>query len=156
MSVAFRRESDEEHREPKFELPLPPGPNLVTARGLALIDERIAALETALAAAPEGDEAARAPIQRDLRYWRARQLSAELAPVPSGDKVEFGVEVTIALKGAEKTFRLVGDDEADPAAGSLSFNAPLARAMMGAEPGELLPFAGQEDAIEVLAIDVPE
>ena len=37
MSVAFRRESDEEHLEPKFELPIPPGPNLVTARGLALI-----------------------------------------------------------------------------------------------------------------------
>jgi len=46
MSVAFRRESDEEHLEPKFELPLPPGPNLVTARGLALIEARADALET--------------------------------------------------------------------------------------------------------------
>ena len=40
MSVAFRRESDEEHLEPKFELPFPPGPNLVTPRGLALIEGR--------------------------------------------------------------------------------------------------------------------
>jgi transcription elongation GreA/GreB family factor len=153
MSVAFRRESDEEHLEPKFELPIPPGPNLVTPRGLALIAERVAALEADIAKTT--DEAARAPLQRDLRYWTARQVSAELAPVPAGDKVEFGVEVTIRLKGAEKTFRIVGDDEADPAAGLLSFNAPLSRAMMGAEPGEVLPFAGEEEAIEVIAVSVP-
>ena len=153
MSVAFRRESDEEHLEPKFELPIPPGPNLVTRRGLALIGERVAALEAGIAKATE--EAARAPLQRDLRYWSARQVSAELAPVPAGDKVEFGVDVTIRLRGAPKTFRIVGDDEADPAAGLLSFNAPLARAMLGAEPGDLLPFAGEEEAIEVVGVSVP-
>ena len=153
MSVAFRRESDEEHLEPRFELPIPPGPNLVTERGLALIGERIAALEARNAAA--ADEAARAAVQRDLRYWTARQLSAELAPLPAGDKVEFGVTVKIRLRGTEKTFRIVGDDEADPAAGLLSFNAPLARAMLGAEPGDLLPFAGEDDAIEIVAIAVP-
>ena len=52
MSVAFRRESDEEHLEPKFELPFPPGPNLVTPRGLALIEARNAELEAAIAAEP--------------------------------------------------------------------------------------------------------
>jgi transcription elongation GreA/GreB family factor len=153
MSVAFRRESDEEHLEPKFELPIPPGPNLVTARGLALIGERLAALEAAIAAAP--DEAARAPLQRDVRYWSARRQSAVLAPVPAGDRVEFGTRVTFVLKGAERTFLLVGDDEADPAAGLLSFNAPLARAMLGAEPGEFVAFAGEEDAIEVISISAP-
>jgi transcription elongation GreA/GreB family factor len=153
MSVAFRRESDEEHLEPKFELPIPPGPNLVTRRGLALIAERVATLQANLA--KTADETARAPLQRDLRYWTARQVSAELAPAPAGDKVEFGVDVTIRLKGVEKTFRIVGDDEADPAAGLLSFNAPLTRAMMGAEPGEVLPFAGEEDAIQILAVSVP-
>jgi transcription elongation GreA/GreB family factor len=154
MSVAFRRESDEEHLEPKFELPIPPGPNLVTERGLALIAARVAALEAQVAAAP--DDEARKPLQRDLRYWTARSLSAELAPVPAGDKVEFGVTVTARVRGAEKTFRLVGDDEADPAAGLLSFNAPRARAMLGAEQGELMPFAGEEDAIEVLEVTAPE
>jgi hypothetical protein len=49
MSVAFRRESDEEHLEPRFELPIPSGPNLVTQRGLQLIRERVDELE-ALAA----------------------------------------------------------------------------------------------------------
>ena len=50
MSVAFRREGDDEHMEPKFELPIPPGPNLVTARGLAHIRAKLAALEAQLAA----------------------------------------------------------------------------------------------------------
>ncbi|HEY6814163.1 MAG TPA: nucleoside-diphosphate kinase, partial [Croceibacterium sp.] len=62
MSVAFRRESDEEHLEPKFELPIPPGPNLVTARGLALIAGRVAALEAGIAAA--ADDEARKPLRR--------------------------------------------------------------------------------------------
>ena len=152
MSVAFRRESDEEHLEPKFELPIPPGPNLVTERGRALIAGRIAALEAEIAAA--ANDEARKPLQRDLRYWTARSLSAELAPVPAGDKVEFGVTVTALVRGARKTFTLVGDDEADPAAGLLSFNAPLARAMLGAEPGEVLPFAGEEDAVEIVEVAV--
>src|SRR5690606_25631602 len=111
MSVAFRRDSDEEHREPRFELPIPPGPNLVTARGLALIAERIAALEAQLAADPTDDDA-RARLLRDLRYWTARRLSAELVPPPAGDRVEFGTEVAVRLRGAAKRFRLVGDDEA--------------------------------------------
>ena len=77
MSVAFRRDSDEEHLEPKFELPIPPGPNLVTPRGLALIEARNAELEAAIAAAtPEQLPA----LQRDQRYWRARLATAQLAP----------------------------------------------------------------------------
>ena len=150
MSVAFRRDSDEEHLEPKFELPIPPGPNLVTPRGLALIGERIAALEAELAACR--DDVARTGLQRDLRYWQARQVTAELAPAPAGDKVEFGSEVVIALNGRRRTFHIVGDDEADPAAGLLSFTAPLSRAMTGAEPGDVLPFGGVADAIEILQV----
>jgi transcription elongation GreA/GreB family factor len=152
VSVAFRRDSDEEHLEPKFELPIPPGPTLVTPSGLALIDERIAELETRLAAA--SDEAARTVVQRDLRYWKNREITAQLAPVPSGEKVEFGTEVAIILNGKPRTFRIVGDDEADPAAGLLAFTAPLSRAMMGAEPGDVLPFGDAIDAIEIRAIKV--
>jgi len=153
MSVAFRRESDEEHLEPKFELPIPAGPNLVTARGLRLIEERVAELKAAIAHAD--DPAHVASLQRDLRYWRTRQVTADLAFAPSGGKVEFGTEVRFTLNGTTRTLRIVGDDEAAPAAGLISFNAPLSRAMLGAQTGDLLPFGDVEDAIEIRSVHVP-
>lgn len=153
MSVAFRRESDEEHLEPKFEIPIPNGPNLVTERGLALISARIAELEKRLAS--EADEAALTAIKRDLRYWHTRQITAEVAPAPAGDTVEFGARVRVTLKGKPRTFCIVGDDEADPAAGLISFNSPLSRAMLGAEPGDVLPFGDDAEALEIIAIEVP-
>ncbi len=154
MSVAFRRESDDEHLEPKFEIPIPPGPNLVTARGLALIGERVAALEAQIAQG--GDEAALNALKRDLRYWQTRQITAEPAPVPDGATVEFGTTVTFLLNGKRRMLAIVGDDEADPANGLISFSAPLSRALMGADAGEVLPFGGKDDAIEVLAVTVSE
>ena len=115
MSVAFRRESDEEHLEPKFELPFPPGPNLVTARGLALIEARNAALEAAIAAEPTPEQLL--VLQRDLRYWQARLTTAQLAPPASGDIVAFGTTVTIEQDGKTRVLDIVGHDESDPAAG---------------------------------------
>ncbi len=153
MSVAFRRESDEEHLEPKFELPVPAGPNLVSARGLALIVQRIAQLERDLTDA--ADEASSAAIKRDLRYWQTRQTTAELAPIPFGDKVEFGTQVRILLSGKPRLFKLVGDDEADPASGMISFKSPLSQAMLGAEVGEVLPFGNNAEAIQIIEIEVP-
>jgi transcription elongation GreA/GreB family factor len=150
MSVAFRRDGDDEHLEPKFEIPIPPGPNLVTARGKALIDGRVAALEQDIGRIE--DETSLNAAKRDLRYWQTRQVTAELAPIPSGNVVEFGTVVTILLNGKERVLSLVGDDEADPAGGLLSFTAPLSRALMDAQAGDILAFNGREDAIEVLAI----
>lgn len=149
MSVAFRRESDEEHLEPKFELPLPPGPNLVTARGLALIEAKVTELEaTPTEAMPEED---RARLLRELRYWRTRQATAQLMPEPPEDEVAFGSRVAFKLNGQTRTIDIVGDDEAEPTLGRLAFSAPLARAMMGAYPGERVAFAGKADAIELLS-----
>ncbi|ODP37126.1 GreA/GreB family elongation factor [Sphingomonas turrisvirgatae] len=149
MSVAFRRESDEDHKEPRFELPIPPGANLVTARGLALIGQRIAALEADLASA-ETDER-REAVRRDLRYWHTRQTTAELAPVPGEDTVAFGSRVRFRLNGRERQIDIVGADEADPATDRIVFTAPLATALIGTEPGESVEFNGREDAIEVIA-----
>ena len=150
MSVAFRRDSDEEHLEPKFELPLPPGPNLVTARGLAKISAKVADLNAALAQAT--DDPTCATINRDLRYWRARETTATLAPIPSGETVAFGTCVTFTLNNATRTITIVGSDEADPAQDDITFTAPLARAMMGLSMGECADFNGLEDAIEIIAI----
>jgi transcription elongation GreA/GreB family factor len=150
MSVAFRRESDEEHKEPRFELPIPPGPNLVTARGLEQIGEQIAAFAAAAAAA--ADEGARAAAERDLRYWRTRLATAELTEPGATDEVGFGAHVQYRLNGKKHRIEITGVDEADPALGKIAFTAPLARAMIGLAVGETGEFQGKDDAIEVLAI----
>ncbi len=150
MSVAFRRESDEEHLEPRFELPIPPGPNLVTARGLALLEARVAELEAALPALSE--EAERKALQRELRYWRTRLATAELTEAGPCDLVRFGHRVQIKVNGTQRTIEVVGHDEADPASGKLAFTAPLARAVMGAEVGEVVDFGGKVEAVEVVGV----
>ena len=150
MSVAFRRDSDEEHKEPRFEIPLPPGPNLVTERGLAQIQERICRLEQQIAA--QADEGVDEEARRQLRYWKTRQATAQIAPEPAGDEAAFGTRVKFRLNGSERSICIVGDDEADPAAGFVSFSAPLARALLGGVVGDQLAFAGREDAVEILEI----
>ncbi|ODU20527.1 MAG: nucleoside-diphosphate kinase [Sphingomonas sp. SCN 67-18] len=150
MSVAFRRESDEEHKEPRFELPIPPGPNPVTARGLALIEAQVAALSTR--AQTEKDAERLEAVRRDLRYWNTRLATAQLAPDSPGDVVAFGARVRFTLNGGTRSVDIVGGDEADPAAGRIAFTAPLARALMGAAVGDLADFNGAPDAIEILEI----
>ena len=151
MSVAFRRDSDEEHLEPKFELPIPPGPNLVTPRGLALIEARNAELEVAVAAA---SAEALPELQRDLRYWRARLATAQLAPPASGEIVALGTSVTIEQDGKARTLIIVGHDESEPAAGCIAFTAPLAKALIGNEVGEEIdpPWPGGTITISAIAL----
>lgn len=150
MSVAFRRESDEEHLEPKFELPIPRAPNRVTAAGQRLIATRITELEGALAtAAPDAVDA----LRRDLRYWQTRRATAIPTVAPEDGTAGFGTRVTIRLGGRVRTIVIVGDDEADPAADRLGYGAPLAQALFGAEIGDRLAFNGRDEAIEVLAIE---
>ena len=149
MSVAFRRESDEEHKEPRFELPIPPGANLVTARGLNLIREQVVHFRARVAAS-EGED--RTLAERDLRYWATRETTAEVAAPARGDAVAIGTRVAFTLNGAHREIEIVGFDESDPAAGRIAFSAPLARAMIGAEVGETLDFGGSADAIEVVSI----
>ena len=150
MSVAFRRESDEEHKEPRFELPIPVGPNLVTANGLASIEARVAALEASVAS--ESEEEKLAAAKRELRYWRTRLATARLAPLPPPDEVAFGSRVAFRQNGAVRKIDIVGDDEADPSAGRISFSAPLARALIGACVGDRLHFAGRPEALEVVEV----
>jgi transcription elongation GreA/GreB family factor len=150
MSVAFRRGSDEEHKEPRFERPIPVGPNLVTAAGLAQAQARVAALTAEVEAEP--DETRLAEARRALRYWRTRLATAERAPPPPEDEAAFGSRVTFRMGGQERIVDIVGDDEADPAAGRIAFSAPLARALIGAGPGDFSDFAGRADAIEIVAV----
>lgn len=152
MSVAFRREGDDEHLEPKFEIPIPPGPNLVTPRGKMLIDQKVEAF-AALLAQPN-NEAGHVAARRDLRYWQTRQITAEVVPPPVADRVGFGTTVSFTLNGKPRMLSIVGSDEADGASDLIAFTAPLARALMGGEPGDSLPFGGRDDAIAVIAVTV--
>lgn len=154
MSVAFRRESDEEHLEPSFELPLPPGPNWVTARGLRLTREKVDALEAVATEGLPEDEVKK--LRRELRYWRTRLATAEERPVPCGELVAFGTRVTYRQRGLTKSVTIVGDDEAEPNAGLISFSSPLARAMMEAEAGEQVEFGPKGEPLEIVAIEVAE
>ncbi len=152
MSVAFRRESDEEHKEPRFELPFPPGPNLVTQRGYELIKARTQDLEAAVASASSDEQ--RSELRRDLRYWRTRLATAQVAPVPRGDAVAFGTRVTLEQGGGIRTLTIVGHDEADPTSGLIAFASPLARALMGAELGEDIMPPGSDHAVRVISIEL--
>ncbi len=147
MSRAFVREG-EGGLSALPERAVSPHPNLVTPRGLKAIEARVRALEgERQTARAGGDEALRAGIERDLRYWRARAASARvIEPVVVADKVRFGTRVTVQLTrgGAPQSFRLVGEDEADAAQGLLSWLAPLAQALLGKAAGEEAPFQGGE------------
>lgn len=149
MSVAFRRESDDEHKEPEFELPIPVGPNLVTPRGARLLSDEVARLDAAVAA--EVDEETRKKLQRQLRYFGTRKATAEVQAPAAEGVVGIGSRVDYALNGATRAITIVGHDEADPAAGRIAFTAPLGRALMGAEVDDMVAFQGREDAITILA-----
>lgn len=146
MSRAFVKETDEVPELP--DRPLSAHPNLVTARGLRLIEAEVVRHEAALAAAQAAeDREGVAAAQRELRYWTQRRATAEVQPPAADcDAVRFGCRVTIARDdGREQSFTIVGEDEADPAGGTLSYASPLARALMGRSVGETV-VAGQGEA----------
>lgn len=150
MSVAFRREGDDEHLEPSFELPIPVGPNLVTERGATLLREKLAEVTAAVAA--EIDAEALKKLRREQRYWSTQAASAQVQPSPEAGIAGIGSTVTVRRGGHQQSFTIVGHDEADPAAGLIAFTAPLARAVIGAGEGERVAFGGVEDAIELLEV----
>lgn len=158
MSVAFTREEDLEATAADLpDRPVSPHANLVTADGLAMIDAELAAARAAYAAAQakgdiEADRTAMARATRDLRYWAARRGNAQLVETTPEGAVRFGGSVAIAREdGRVQTWRIVGEDEADPAKGSVSHVSPLARALMGKRVGDAAVLAGQD--VEITAVD---
>ena len=153
MSRAFVKDTDADAVEDLPDRPVSEHPNDVTAEGLAQIEAAVAAAQAALGAAQVvGDRAAMAQASRDLRYWSARRATARVVPdADDTTQVRFGSTVTVVRDdGRRQTFRIVGDDEADPAHGTLSHASPLARALFGKTVGEVVP-AGSGEA-EIVAI----
>ena len=134
MSRAFVKEGEGAEGDPLAELQVSPHRNLVTAEGLAQIQAQVERLRAALSAARAAEDRAEVlRLQRDLRYWSERQRTAEPVPAPAPGVARFGSTVVLELPdGGRVTYRIVGEDEADPAQGRISYVSPLARRLIGA------------------------
>jgi transcription elongation GreA/GreB family factor len=153
MSRAFVKEQDADYVEDLPERPVSPHPNDVTDHGLTMINDAVDHARRSLSEAQaSGGRDAAARAGRDLRYWVARQATARVVPPPADTaEVGFGSRVTIMRDdGREQSFRIVGEDEADPAQGTISHVSPLARALFGKAVGDVVR-AGQGEA-EIKAI----
>jgi transcription elongation GreA/GreB family factor len=158
MSVAFTKEQDSEAAAADLpDRPVSPHPNLVTPAGLAALDAALAESRAAYSAAQAGegidaDRTAMARATRDLRYYSARRATAQLVERPTdASTVAFGLSVTFDREdGRRQTFRIVGEDEADPAQGAVSYVSPLARAVLGKAVGDVVIVAGAE--VEIVDI----
>jgi transcription elongation GreA/GreB family factor len=147
MSRAFVREGDgpAAFDPPAARLPSPHR-NLVTLRGLAQIERALADWRDALSGSrTRADLSGVARAEAELAYWSQRRSSAELVPTPvTNDVVRFGSRVILrADDGQEVTFHIVGEDEAAPANGAISWVAPLARALLGCAQGDEVEFQGR-------------
>lgn len=159
MSVAFTREEDYEAQAADLpDRPISPHPNLVTRTGLdaierALAEARAAYTEAQTSGGVSADRTAMARATRDLRYWSARRSTAQLTePELVPGQVQFGRTVHIEREdGRKQAFRIVGEDEADPAKGAVSYISPLAQALLGKAVGDVAMVAGQE--VEVVAVN---
>lgn len=166
VSRAFVKEPDgDQPGDDGLELPQSRHPNYLTPAGLARLQARQAALAAELtalrAAAGLADKPALAALQRELRYLEARLAKAipvDPAAQPR-ERVAFGAEVTVEDEdGGQRPVRIVGEDEADPAAGRISWVSPLAQALLDAEPGDLVTWhrpAGDVE-LEIFSIRYPD
>lgn len=161
MSRAFVKEPDgDQAADAGPERPISPHPNYVTPAGLAQLEAALAAAEAERRDLQGGDDAlALQRVERDRRYYAERVKSAILVRPGDqpADRVAFGATMEVADAAGEDEpmrVRIVGEDEADAASGAISWVSPLARALIGAQVGDVVTWrrpAGDR-AMEVLAI----
>jgi transcription elongation GreA/GreB family factor len=159
VSVAFTKEESAETASETLlpDRPISPHPNLVTEAGLKALELQLRQAREAFEAAQSAEDVnerrrqAAIPL-RDVRYFSERVRTAQLVPAPaSRDTVAFGSTVTFSREdGRVQKYRIVGEDEADPKAGSISFVSPVAKSLMGKSVGDVVVSAGHE--LEITAI----
>jgi transcription elongation GreA/GreB family factor len=159
LSVAFTKEESAETAAETLlpDRPISPHPNLVTEAGLQALQAQLQDARAAYEAAQRIEDVNEKRRQsavplRDARYLTERLRTAQVVPAPaSTDVVAFGSTVTFSrADGRVQTYRIVGEDEADPKAGSISFVAPVAKSLMGKAVGDVVGSSAQE--IEILSI----
>jgi transcription elongation GreA/GreB family factor len=148
MSRAFVKETAQSAPPP--ERMLSDGPEPVTAEGFARIAAEVARIEDALAR--ETNVLLRETLERDLRYWAVKKARAEIVKPAADGSVAFGARIVIERNGKRQSFRIVGEDEADPRAGLLSWRAPLAQALLGARAGDIVEMEKPPCEIAVVAV----
>ena len=150
MSKAFTKEPETgDVYEDLPDRPVSPH-NLVTPKGLEMIEAELARLHLEHTAAQEANDRARlAKTNRDLRYWTSRRATAQVMEPPKDAKeVHFGSTVTILREdGRRQTYRIVGEDEANPSVGTLSYVSPVAQALMGKQVGDVVEAGAAEAEI---------
>lgn len=159
MSVAFTKEDSAETASESVlpDRPIPPGMNLVTEAGLKALEAQVASARAAFEAAQtiedinERRRQSAVPL-RDFRYFSERLRTAQLVPAPSTvETVAFGSAVTFSRDdGRVQTYRIVGEDEADPKAGTISHASPIAQALLGKSVGDFATLGTQE--LEIIKI----
>jgi transcription elongation GreA/GreB family factor len=159
LSVAFTKEDSAETAAETLlpDRPVSPHPNVVTEGGLKALELQLQLAREAYEAAQKIDDVnerrrqAANPL-RDARYLAARVRTAQVIDNPaSTDIVAFGSTVTFRRDdGRVQTDRIVGEDEADPKAGSISFVSPVARSLTGKAVGDVVGTSAQE--LEIIAI----
>lgn len=159
MSVAFAKEESAETASETLlpDRPISPHPNLVTEAGLKALELQLQQARGTYDVASKIEDVNERRRQagnplRDLRYFAARVHTAQLMPTPSStDIVAFGSIVTFSRDdGRVQTYRIVGEDEADPSKGSISFVSPVARLLMGKSVGDVVESGNQEfEIIEI-------
>ena len=159
MSVAFTKEDSAETASETLlpDRPVSPHPNLVTEAGLKALEFQLHQAREAYETAQKVDDVnerrrqAATPL-RDMRYFAARVRTAQVITNPtSTHTVAFGSTVTFKRDdGRVQKYRIVGEDEADPKVGSISFASPVARLLIGKAVGEVAGTSGRE--LEIIAI----
>jgi transcription elongation GreA/GreB family factor len=159
LSVAFTKEESAETAAETLlpDRPISPHANLVTEQGAKLLERQLAEARAAYEAAQSTEDVnekrrlSAIPL-RDIRYFSERLRTAQVQAAPSSaDVVAFGNTVTFSrADGRVQTFRIVGEDEADPKAGSISFASPVARSLMGKAVGDVAGSCNNE--LEIIAI----
>jgi transcription elongation GreA/GreB family factor len=159
VSVAFTKEESAETASETLlpDRPVSPHPNLVTEAGLKALEFQLQqareAYETAQKIEDVNERRRQAAIPlRDVRYFAARVRTAQVIAHPtSTDTVAFGSAVTFRRDdGRVQKYRIVGEDEADPKAGSISFASPVARLLLGKAVGDEVDASGQN--LEIISI----
>ncbi len=168
MSRAFVKEQDGEQPGDELpERPQSPHPNYVTASGLKALQEQLAKLQEERRQLTENgepemlDKEHLKTIERDIRYFQERIERAVLIDPDSQpvDRVGFGAVVeTVDDNDEKRKYRIVGEDEADPKHGRISWVSPLAKTLTGAAVGDTVVWKRPTGdlGLEILSIKYPK